>query len=542
MSDKEWWRGAVIYQVYPRSFMDSNHDGIGDLPGITSKLDYIASLGVDAIWISPFFKSPMKDGGYDISDYKDVDPIFGEIDDFHHLLEQAHNRDLKIMLDQVWSHTSDEHIWFKESRQNKTNAKNDWYVWADCKPDGTPPNNWLSIFGGPAWTWDSRRQQYYLHHFLDCQPALNLWNPKVREAILDTARYWLDMGVDGFRLDVINCALSHPDLEDNPVRPADMGPPSDLDVTNPMARQHRKNAYSYLSEETYKWLGQLRAVADEYDGTFLMGEIGGDNNTQLATHYVKTDKRLHSAYTFGLTGKKLLKKIVTGTVHEIESIIEDGWITYALGNHDNQRFASTHGVKDHVNEDYALLGMAILFTLRGTVCMYQGEELGLPNAELAFKDMRDPYDIKMYPHGMKRDGARTPMPWMKYSEHAGFTNAEEPWIPVYGEHVALAVDRQETNEDSILNHYKNFLKWRKNNYAVRHGAIHVLDTPDNLLAYTRDNGEKILCAFNVSNENRDWEIPDHASYEVIEKVSRNAKLEGETIKFLPYGYLFLKVT
>ena len=344
MSDnKDWWRGAVIYQIYPRSYLDTNGDGIGDLPGIVAKLDYIAALGIDALWISPFFKSPMKDFGYDISDYRDVDPIFGTLDDFQTMVREAHARNIKIILDQVWSHTSDQHNWFKESRMNRTNARHDWYIWADPKPDGTPPNNWLSIFGGPAWTWDTRREQYYLHHFLSSQPALNLWNAAVREEILATARYWLDMGVDGFRLDVINCALSHPDLKDNPTRAHNAPPPTDMHSSNPMSRQVRENAYGYLSDETFNWLNKLREVANEYNDIFLMGEIGGDDSERIATKYTQTGQRLHSAYSFGLTGKTITKDTVISTVKTIEEIIGDGWMTYALGNHDNTRFSSNHG-------------------------------------------------------------------------------------------------------------------------------------------------------------------------------------------------------
>lgn len=541
MSDKEWWRGAVIYQIYPRSFMDSNGDGVGDLVGIAHKMDYVASLGVDAIWISPFFKSPMKDFGYDISDYRDVDPIFGTLDDFHFLLKEAHKRGLKVLLDQVWSHTSDQHIWFKESRQSKTNAKEDWYIWSDPKPDGTAPNNWLSIFGGPAWTWDSRREQYYLHHFLKEQPALNLWNPKVREQILETARYWLEMGVDGFRLDVINCALSHPELADNPVRPEGMAMPEDMSSSNPMARQIRSNGYGYLSEDTFQWLGELRSLADEYGGTFLMGEIGGDNSTKLATEYVKTDKRLHSAYSFGLTGKKLIKKLVTDTVTGIESLIEDGWMTYALGNHDNQRFASSHGnFSDPMNKDYALFGMALLLSLRGTVCVYQGEELGLPSAELSFADMRDPYDIAMYPNSMNRDSGRTPIPWLKYGQNAGFSTAEVTWIPVYEEHIPLAVDRQETDEDSILNHYKQFLRWRSDTPIMKLGDIELLQAPDHIIAFTRHyEGDTMLCVFHSEQSDETWPLPD-GEYELVDEASRNAAIEDGKLTLQSYGYAILK--
>lgn len=542
MSDNaDWWRGAVIYQIYPRSFMDSNGDGIGDLRGIMSKLSYIASLGVDAIWISPFFKSPMKDFGYDISDYRDVDPIFGTIDDFRQLLDEVHKCGLKLLIDQVWSHTSDEHNWFKESRSSKTNARADWYVWTDPKPDGTPPNNWLSIFGGPAWEWDTRREQYYLHHFLSCQPALNLWNPKVREAILDTARYWLDMGVDGFRLDVINCALSHKDLLDNPVRTPDMPQPTDMDSSNPMSRQVRSNAYGYVSDETYKWLNQLRSTASEYGDIFLMGEIGGDNCELLAGQYIDTDQRLQSAYTFGFLGKNLTKNIIVNAVKLTEEVSPDGRMTYAIGNHDNKRFASCHGRfgDDELNHDYAMFGMALLFSMRGSVCVYQGEELGLPAAEIAFKDMQDPYDIRMYPHGMNRDSARTPMPWLKYGHNAGFSNAEKTWLPIPEDHTVLGVDRQETNEESMLNTYRNFLRWRNERKILRYGELDFMDTPDHVVAFKRlYQGRAMLCVFNASSEEQQWTPDTGEHYHLIPEVSHNIAMADKTMIFKRYGYAF----
>lgn len=538
---KEWWRGAVIYQIYPRSYMDSNADGIGDLRGIISKLDYIASLGVDGIWVSPFFRSPMKDFGYDISDYRDVDPIFGTIDDFRTLVKEAHARNLKIILDQVWSHTSDQHNWFKESRGNKTNAKHDWYIWADCKPDGIPPNNWLSIFGGSAWEWDTRREQYYLHHFLTCQPALNLWNPQVREAITNTAKYWLDMGIDGFRLDVINCALSHPDLLDNPVRPADMPPPTDMSSANPMSRQIRSNAYGYLSDETFKWLNTLRGITNDYPDIFLMGEIGGDNSEVIATKYTQNGDRLHSAYSFGLTGKTITKEVVIKTIQNVEQEIGDGWITYALGNHDNVRFASNHGQHEDVRHDYAMMGMALLLSLRGSACIYQGDELGLPTAEISFEDMQDPYDIRMYPDSMNRDSGRTPMPWVKTAPKAGFSAAEKTWLPVYEQHVPLAVDQQEKSDKSVLNAYRRFLKWRKETDTLRYGDIEILETPDDLIVFTRKHaGKTLLCVFNTANAERIWTLPEGKSYSIIPAHSYGYALEGNNIKLNRYGHAFFE--
>lgn len=539
--NNEWWRGAVIYQIYPRSFMDSNGDGVGDLRGLISKLDYVAELGVDAIWISPFFKSPMKDFGYDIADYRDVDPLFGTIDDFRVLLKEAHARDLKIIIDQVWSHTSDQHGWFKESRGNRTNAKKDWYIWADCKPDGTPPNNWLSLFGGPAWEWDTRREQYYLHHFLTCQPALNLWNEEVRQEILNTARYWLDMGVDGFRLDVINCALSDKDLTDNPVRPADMPPPTDMSTANPMARQIRKNAYGYMSEDTFKWLNLLRGVTDEYGGKFLMGEIGGDDGDRLAAQYIDTDTRLHSAYNFSLTGKRITRDIVVEAIRTFEELVPDGRMTFALGNHDNQRFASGHGQHAPVREDYARLGMAVLLSLRGSVCLYQGEELGLPTAEISFEDMQDPYDIRMYPDSMNRDSGRTPLPWIESAHQAGFSTATKTWLPVQESHMELAVDKQDKDENSVLNAYRALLKWRKETPAIRSGAMTLLETEGDIVAFIRSHGDrKILCVFNCANDDSAWTLP-HAG-KLIAALSHNIKADGNTISFGRYGYGFFDLS
>ncbi len=540
-TNKEWWRGAVIYQIYPRSYMDSNADGIGDLRGIISKLDYVSSLGVDAIWLSPFFRSPMKDFGYDISDYRDVDPIFGTIDDFRLLLKEAHARGLKIILDQVWSHTSDQHNWFKESRANKTNAKHDWYIWADCKPDGTPPNNWLSIFGGSAWEWDTRREQYYLHHFLTCQPALNLWNQDVRKEITDTARYWLDMGIDGFRLDVINCALSHPDLLDNPIRTPDMPPPTDMNSSNPMSRQIRSNAYGYLSDDTFKWLNTLRGVANDYKDIFLMGEIGGDNNEITATKYTQTGQRLHSAYSFGLTGKTITKDLVLRTVQNIEKEIGDGWITYALGNHDNVRFASNHGQHQDARHKYGMMGMALLLSLRGTVCMYQGEELGLPTAEISFEDMQDPYDIRMHPDSMNRDGGRTPMPWVENAPMAGFSAAPKTWLPVSETHVPLAVDIQENDGASLLNAYRRFLKWRRATPALRLGDIKILETPDNIVAFTRSHeGKILLCVYNTANTEQAFTLPEGWNPSPLPLYSSEYKMEGRTVKFGSYGFAFFE--
>ncbi|MEL7480819.1 MAG: alpha-amylase family glycosyl hydrolase, partial [Pseudomonadota bacterium] len=284
-----WWRGSVIYQIYPRSFVDSNGDGVGDLQGIISRLDYIASLGVDAIWISPVFKSPMRDFGYDVSDYRDIDPIFGTLQDFDQLVAKAHALGLKVIIDQVYSHTSDQHAWFTESRQNRDNPKSDWYVWADPKPDGSPPNNWQAVFAGPSWTWDSRRSQYYFHNFLSSQPDLNLHNPEVQEAILDVATYWMDRGVDGVRLDAINFAMHDPQLRDNPPAPfVGERPQRTFDL--------QRHVHNQSHPDIVLFLERLRGVFDRYGDRFSLAEIGGLDAFQEMLAFTSGGTRLNSAY------------------------------------------------------------------------------------------------------------------------------------------------------------------------------------------------------------------------------------------------------
>ena len=479
----EWWRTGVIYQVYPRSFMDNNSDGIGDLAGIVQKLDYIASLNVDAIWLSPFFKSPMKDAGYDISDYRNVDPVFGTLDDFRRLLDEAHKRNLKIIIDQVWAHTSDVHDWFAESRQNKTNPKADWYIWREPKADGTPPNNWLSNFGGPAWTWDTRREQYYLHHYLKSQPKLNLRNPDVKAEIFDTARFWLDMGVDGFRLDVLHQYLSDPDLRDNPPRGM-RELPNDLPASHTLTRQWRENDCNH--PDIVGFTEELRALCDEYPDKVLLAEVGGEENEAAACTYVQTGKRMHLAYTFGLMQQqgRFDKALINDIMHKVAGKLEDGWLCWATGNHDNMRVVSRWPHECPSHEHFAKFAMAIGLSLRGTFCMYQGEELGLPEAEVPFEQMQDPYGIEFYPEYRGRDGCRTPLPWNKDSKHAGFSEAEKTWLPMTQPHHEHAVDVQETNPDSVLNFTRAMVAWHKANPAIQLGNFDFVNSLDHVLAFT----------------------------------------------------------
>ena len=495
--DKDWWRGAVIYQIYPRSYQDHNGDGVGDLVGITERLDYIAGLGVDAIWLSPFFTSPMKDFGYDVSNYRDVDPVFGTLGDFDRLIEKAHALGLKVIIDQVISHSSDKHPWFQESRSSRTNERHDWYVWADPNPDGTPPNNWLSIFGGSAWTWDSRRMQYYMHNFLVSQPDLNFHNPKVQDAVLADMRFWLDRGVDGFRLDTVNFYFCSLGLESNPVvKPEDFNA-STAPAVNPYNFQ--EHVYDKSQPENLEFLKRLRALMDEYPGRTTVGEIGdSQHQLEVMAQYTSGTDKLHMAYTFDYLGGAFDSHHFKKSIDMTEKDAPNGWICLAFSNHDVVRHVSRWAA--HANKDaFARLAATMLLTMRGSVCLYQGEELGLTEAELAFEDLVDPYGIEFWPEFKGRDGCRTPMVWQANAPMGGFTTAQRAWLPVPADHLLKAPDIQEKQNDSLLHHYRATLSFRKQHPALVKGTIATLDAPDGVLLFTREgSGERLLCVYNMS--------------------------------------------
>ena len=536
----EWWRGCVMYQVYPRSYSDANGDGIGDLRGIISKLDYIAALGVEAIWISPFFQSPMKDFGYDISDYRAVDPLFGSINDFQELLKEAHSLGIKILIDQVWSHTSDQHRWFKNSRQSRDSHMSDWYVWSDPSPDGTPPNNWLSYFGGPAWTWDARREQYYLHHFLSTQPNLNLHNPEVVQEIKNTAAYWLDMGVDGFRLDTAHTYIYDKELRSNPAVTENDPIPTDVPPSNPLAYQNR--IYSMNTPENIGFIEELRAHVNQWEERCLLAEAGGCDAEKEAATYVQTGKRFHMAYSFGLVGSAMTKDDILKTVTKVEDIIEDGWMCWSTGNHDFKRALSRVNPHYHDKKSLAKYLMALGMSLRGSFCIYQGEELALPQAELAFEDLVDPYDIMLYPEHVGRDGCRTPMPWMKSAPNAGFSSTtHKTWLPIPTEHVGLAADRQIDREDSVLHAYRHFIKWRQSHSAMKTGSFELLAADGGVVAFIRkDAEEEILCVFNTTDQADTWTSPKE-SIEAYDDINHSISVKGSNMDLQPYGYGFFKV-
>jgi alpha-glucosidase len=538
-----WWRGGVIYQIYPRSFQDSNGDGIGDLPGITRRLEHVAKLGADGVWLSPFFKSPMKDFGYDISDYRDVDPMFGTLSDFKALVDRAHQLGLKVMVDQVYSHSADQHPWFVESRASRDNPKADWYVWADPKPDGTPPNNWLSIFGGSAWQWDTRRRQYYLHNFLASQPDLNFHNEEVQQAVLDAVKFWLEFGVDGYRLDVVNFYFHDRQLRDNPARGAPDGSDPAVPATNPYGWQWHR--YDKSQPENLAFLQRLRALLDAYPDTTMVGEIGDDDGLARVAEYTGGGDKLHMAYCFDLLGTPHDAPYLHQVFTRFAQVVGSGWPCWAITNHDIPRVATRWG---GANPPAGLLraAAALQLSLRGSTCIYQGDELGLPEAEIAFEDLQDPYGITMWPEFKGRDGCRTPMPWDGAASDLGFGSpgsSVRPWLPLAEAHRGLAVDRQEADAGSLLNHYRRLLAWRRTQPALLHGEMDLLPVHDLVLAYVRRHGtQRVLCAFNLSERAAALPLSGMAVAEVLaDSGARGAVVQGAQLHFEPWGVLFARL-
>jgi len=483
-----WWQGAFLYQIYPRSFHDTNSNGVGDLPGITEKLDYVASLGVDGIWISPFFTSPMKDFGYDVANYRDIDPMFGTINDFKTLLTKAHELDLKIIIDLVLSHTSDQHPWFTE--------KEEYYVWADPKPDMfgklVPPNNWVSVFGGPAWTYNKKRNQYYLHNFLKEQPDLNFHNPQVQKEALNIAKFWLDLGVDGFRLDVVNFYFHDQELRDNPPRDDNLGAATQFEGKDPYSGQ--AHIYDKSRPENLNFLKNLRALMDQYPGTFTIGEIGDDSPYERAAQYTQAGL-LNTCYNPQMMAGKH-KPLTTDLIRTpIETVLQKGgWPSWAFSNHDVVRAASRWHENDNgfsQHPKFSKMLIALLGCLYGTVFLYQGEELGLPEVRLRLEDLQDPWGKHLWPEWQGRDGCRTPLPWTNEAP-------EKSWLPVAEAHLTLNIQAQDNNPNSVLNFTRRFINWRKNQTPLILGEIRFDDfAPENEINFTRIyNNETIECRFN----------------------------------------------
>jgi len=493
MIDTEWWRGAVIYQIYPRSFQDSSGDGVGDLHGIARRLDHVAKLGVDAVWISPFFTSPMQDFGYDISDYRDVDPLFGTLADFDALIARAHELGLKVIIDLVLSHTSDQHPWFVESRQTRHNPRADWYVWADPKPDGTAPNNWLSFFGGSSWQWDSRRCQYYLHNFLVSQPDLNFHNPHVQEAVLDVARFWLDRGVDGFRLDTINFYFHDKLLRDNPALPPESRNDKLAPAVNPY--NHQLHIYSKNQPENLDFIKRLRTLMEGYPGTAMVGEVGeAQRGLEILGEYTSGGDKAHMCYAFEmLAHDQPTAQRVADVMAHVDAVASAGWACWAFSNHDVVRHVSRWGLSPLAARAY----VAMLICLRGSVCLYQGEELGLPEADVAYEDLQDPYGREFWPEFKGRDGCRTPMVWDAQAVNGGFSEAR-PWLPVSPVHLGLAVSLQEHDPASMFGFYRRAIQMRRRMHILKDGRQTPVEARGDVLVFERyDDEHRVFVAVNL---------------------------------------------
>ena len=531
--DCDWWRGAVIYQIYPRSFQDSNGDGIGDLAGIIHRLPYVASLGVDAIWISPFFPSPMLDFGYDVMNYRDVDPMFGTLADFDALIARAHELGLRVIIDLVLSHTSDQHRWFRESRSSRDNPKANWYVWADAKPDGTAPNNWLSIFGGPAWEWDSERLQYYMHNFLKEQPDLNFHEPEVQEELLAVARFWLERGVDGFRLDTINFYFCDAGLRDNPVLPPELRDYSTAPAVNPYNWQ--EHLYDKSRPEMTGFLERLRALMDEFGATMAVGEVGdAQRGMEIMGEYTRGDNRMQMCYAFEfLSPEAPTGRRVGQVLRKFAAAASDGWACWAFSNHDVER----HATRWSLEPEQLRVFLALLLSLRGSVCLYQGEELGLTEAYVPYEDLQDPYGKRFWPKFRGRDGCRTPMVWLSDNLHGGFSETK-PWLPVALEHIRNSVAAQEADADSMLAFYRRMLAWRKARPALAKGSFEIAQTSDNFISYVRaHDGAAVFCAFNLGPEPLVADLPD-GDWRTIEDSGFAGRIVGRTVELPPHHALF----
>jgi alpha-glucosidase len=532
---REWWRGGVIYQVYPRSFQDSDGDGIGDLPGILRRLDHIASLGVDAVWLSPIFQSPQADMGYDISDYKEIDRLFGRLEDFDALIERAHTLGLKVIVDQVLSHTSDQHPWFQESRLSRTNSRADWYVWADPKKDGSPPNNWPSVFGGRAWEWNPTRGQYYFHNFLAQQPDLNFHNPAVQDAVLDAMRFWLERGVDGFRLDTVNYYFHDRQLRSNPAAKRPTHLPY---AVNPYDMQVHK--YGKSQPENLAFLKRVRSLLDEFPGSTTVGEIGDSHiGLELMEQYTSGGDKLHMAYTFDMLDKKFSAEHFRSKLHDFFTGAPNGWPCWAFSNHDVVRHVSRWSHDGASLAALARQACAMLLSFRGSICLYQGEELGLPEADINFEELTDPPGIRFWPEYKGRDGCRTPIPWEAGVPPNGFTTGK-PWLPVKQPHADLNVAGQEADPASTLHFYRRMIAFRQAHPALVEGDMDFYDVGEPLLAFRRTAaGQTLVCLFNLSAAPIEVKLGD-AGGAGLDPISEGAELGRKTLRLAPSGFAILE--
>ncbi len=529
-----WWKGAVLYHVYVRSFYDSDGDGHGDLPGVLAKLDYIQSLGVDGIWLSPIHPSPNRDWGYDIADFAGVQADYGTMDDLQALLDAAHARGLKLLFDEVLSHTSDVHPWYVESLTGgKDGPKADWYVWADPKEDGTAPNNWLSVFGGPAWAYQPARRQHYHHKFLRQQPKLNWRSEGAREAALSVLDFWLEKGVDGFRLDVAGTFLHDAALTDNP--PVPMAERTRYDWSH--AGNLQRHLHDSNLPENVETLEVVRRRVEAHGDRFVFGEFSEEEERCGA--YLSPTEGLHSAYTFVLLlARKLTPAFIRGHYATLAAFPAH-WPTISFSNHDVPRTVSRFGGED-ASPELARLLFALLVSLKGTTLIYQGEELGLPQAVLRRDQLRDPVGDLYWPYSGGRDGCRTPMPWSP-GPTLGFTTGE-PWLAAASEHADLTVEAQTADDESTLTFARQMIALRKSSPAMTVGDLDFLGDDDAVLAFVRrEGGEAIACLFNLSADPRVFADPAIEGAELLWLRTGEADVRGGSVGLSPHAAVFLKL-
>jgi alpha-glucosidase len=510
-----WWHKEIIYQIYPRSYQDSNDDGIGDLPGIIRRLDHLKWLGIGAVWISPIYPSPMADFGYDISDYTDIHPMFGTMKDFDSLVKEVHKRGMKLILDLVPNHSSDQHPWFLESRSSRDNPKRDWYIWEDPALNGECPNNWLSAFGGPAWEWDETTQQFYYHAFLKEQPDLNWRNPEVQEAMLDIMRFWLDRGVDGFRVDVMWHMIKDDQLRDNP--------------PNPDYQQHMKTyeqllpVYSTDQPEVHGIIRKMRKVLDSYDERMMIGEIYLPIS-KLMHYYGADNKGANLPFNFQLLTSPWDAQQIAAAIDEYEGALPTkGWPNWVLGNHDTPRIASRIGLQQ------AMVAAVMLLTLRGTPTIYYGEEIGMRDVPIPYDKIQDPQGLNMPDKNLSRDPSRTPMQWSN-DRNSGFSHAET-WLPVGKNYPRENVQAQNQDPHSMLSLYRRLIKLRQSEPSLIAGRYAPVYSDRQMIAYSRqaEGEDQFIVILNLSHRPCYFN-PQNIRFKGKIEISTSPDLEGQELE------------
>jgi alpha-glucosidase len=520
--DYLWWRDGIIYQIYPRSFADSNNDGIGDLRGITDKLDYLQGLGIDAIWLSPIYPSPDVDFGYDVADYQAIDPKFGTMKDFEVLVREARKRDIHIVMDLVLNHTSDQHPWFIQSKQSRDNPYHDWYIWRDPKPNGDPPNNWQAVFGGSGWEYLPELDQYYYHMFFREQPDVNWRNPQVREVLLDVFRFWLKKGVDGFRLDVFNVYFKDADFRDNPPKFGIRG------------FERQQHIYDVSQPEMFPLLGDIRGILDKHKGAYAVGETFLADPQQTAG-YCGADK-LHAAFNFDFAENRWHPQRFLNSTLKWNAALSDGtWPNNFLSNHDMERAASRYCFGE--DDRRAKVAAAMLLTLKGTPFIYYGEEIGMRDIPIREKaDIKDPIGKTFWPFYKGRDGCRAPMQWNS-EINAGFSE-KTPWLPVNKDYPKRNVIQQASDPDSLLNFFKRIIRVRRSEPALQRGDfVSLVNDPHHILAYSRSlDGEVIAVVLNFSSRDIQFDLPEGQWASLLDE---NRKTAG-SLSLTPYQVEILK--